>query len=294
MMMLRVELSLVLALICFAGCGQSSTKPTTQPSTDANSSTPASDHTLESSAPQADEQWAQVLAEVVTEEGLVHYERFKSAGLNSKLQQVVAGYAKTPLADHIDRRKALLCNAYNANVIAAIVRQQDIAPVESIQDTPGFLDQMNIVVAESQYTLNGLRDRLREFRDPRIHGSLVSGRRGDPPLAATPLTPHKLSEQLDSQSRRWVEKRVRVTGRGLALSDLFQMYEDDFKIQPYQGVMGFIRRHASTNSSIRDFMRSQSDVQLLYGPHDARLNQAMHDPAAAPEATEAAENQSHE
>ena len=260
------------ALLALTGCDKGS--PPAQGS-ETSASKPEQAPDIQAAVPEADTQLTNILSAVVADNGLVHYEQFQDATLRNALHEAVDGYAQAVLPTDTDARKAMLCNAYNANVMAMIAVRQAEGPLQSVQDVPGFFDESKVKVGGAEMTLDQLHFELREFRDPRIHAVLVAGTRGSPPLRAAAFVPKNLNEQLDAQARRFVETKNRLTGHGVGISEIFKRYEEDFKVEPYGDALAFIKRHASTHSMIRDFMRSQPDFETTYLPYDWRLNQAL-------------------
>ena len=91
---------------------------------------------------------------------------------------------------------AFYLNAYNANVIKAVVERY---PVASVAKVKGFFDRKKIRVAGSTLTLNALEHQVirKRFAEPRIHFALVCAARSCPPLPSRAFSAKRLEQDLE-------------------------------------------------------------------------------------------------
>jgi hypothetical protein len=190
----------------------------------------------------------------------------------------VAGYAAAELPPESPPtvRLALWCNAYNANVLQMASEESRKDGFKTVKDVPGFFDQRSIAVAGTTTTLDALEDRLRGLNDPRIHAALVRGAMSSPALRSEPYVAERLDEQLNEQTRAWLEDLTcnRLTRTGLLLNKVFEWRAEDFEVEPYNGVRGFLRKRARPNGLMREFMRTAPNLKIEYMEYDWKLNDA--------------------
>jgi hypothetical protein len=230
-----------------------------------------------SSRSPVDEQYAALLEEIVTDDGMVRYELLATDPLRGDLQAVVAGYALEPLTDkaQVNERKARWCNAYNANVLHILLEERARPGFTSINVVPGVFSARSISVAGESLTLDGLKDRLRAMNDARIHAALVFGARACPPLRCEPYEADRIEEQLDDQCLRWLDdpSKHHPGRRGLLVSQIFEWHASDFDSPPYHGTLGFIRKHGRSGGSLRNAIRGMGgSPQIRYLPFAWNLN----------------------
>jgi hypothetical protein len=133
-----------------------------------------------------------------------------------------------------NERLAYWINAYNALILKIIIENY---PVESIKD----INFIGFTVWLTKNTLGGkeisfksleddiIRDR---FKDPRIHFAINCASVGCPPLAPWAYTADKLDEQMDLQTRKFVNDTtnfyVDEQNQTIYMSSIFDWYEDDY------------------------------------------------------------------
>ena len=255
----------------FSGCAEASTAdpptqlPTTQPKT-------------ESALASVNRTYAALLKDIVTPDGLVRYDVLGESPRRRSLQAIVAVYAKADLPSGDDEKLAFLCNAYNVNVLKMVVGDAAKEDFTSVMDIPGFFDTRSITVAGKQMTLNGLEnEQIRPMGDPRIHAALVCAAMSCPPLRGEPYTAKRLDEQLNDQSRRWINDPTRngIDDQGrLSVSMIMQWYGKDFSVEPYRGVVGFVRAFAKPAGPIGRRLSRGDAPQVHFLKYDWRLNRA--------------------
>jgi hypothetical protein len=224
-----------------------------------------------------EEAFGNLLSEIVDEDGYVRYEALAREPHAAQLRKAVENYEVAPPPDTDGAKKALWCNAYNANVLAMIAQQQrQTGNVATVKEIPGFFDEKPIKVCGESLTLDQLEGRLRKLGDPRIHGALVGGARSCPPLRREPFMAHRIDEQLNDQCRRWLDDNLknRASERMLLLSETFKWFAEDFNVQPFGGARGFVKKFSRPRGLIRDLLNRMPAVEIGYLPHDWRLNQS--------------------
>jgi hypothetical protein len=124
---------------------------------------------------------------------------------------------------------ALYLNAYNANVIKAVVERYPLASVAKVK---GFFDRKKIRVAGSTLTLNALEHQVirKRFAEPRIHFALVCAARSCPPLPSRAFSAKRLEQDLERLTRSFLNSRegARITRGRVTVSKLFEWYGEDF------------------------------------------------------------------
>ena len=239
-------------LAMFSGCAEASTAdsptqlPTTQPKT-------------ESALASVNRTYATLLKDIVTPDGLVRYDVLGESPRRRSLQAIVAAYAKADLPPSDDEKLAFLCNAYNVNVLKMVVGETAKEDFTSVM------------------TLNALEnEQIRPMGDPRIHAALVCAAMSCPPLRDEPYTAKRLDEQLNDQSRRWINdpNRNGIDEQGLGVSMIMQWYGDDFSVEPYGGVVGFVRAFAEPAGPIGRLLSREDAPPVHFLKYDWRLNRA--------------------
>ena len=264
--------AMVSTLAMFSGCAEASTADSPPPIT---TTQPKTESTLAS----VNRTYAALLKDIVTPDGLVRYDVLGESPRRRSLQEIVAVYAKADLPSGDDEKLAFLCNAYNVNVLNMVVSETAKEGFTSVMDVPGFFDTLSITVAGKQLTLNALEnEHIRPMGDPRIHAALVCAAMSCPPLRDEPFTAKQLDEQLNDQCRRWINDPTRngIDDQGrLSVSMIMQWYGDDFSVEPYRGVVGFVRTFAEPAGPIGRLLSREDQPQVHFLKYDWRLNRAQ-------------------
>ncbi len=192
-----------------------------------------------------------VLGAVVQPDGQVDYGTL-AARHRDELDAALAAVARQdPDALRTDAQKtAFLINAYNAHVLARVLASPRATNLER-QDLFGAFFRQPVAVAGQTMTLDQLehgvlrrQDRvnggavpraLRALRpsrvDHRIHAALNCAAVSCPPLRARSYRAATLDADLDARFRLFVAspRAVRLGGRRLVVSSLFDWFADDFE-----------------------------------------------------------------
>ena len=293
----RLNLAILLAAVLLVGCDRTSLNPgngVDSEATDlsASAASPVTDEVQDADPTEvvpstvisyqtprarADFVMSQLLPALVTEEGLVRYEQLSQERLKTLLGIAVREYGQALQTSDPKDRIAVWANAYNANVLMYAMREFGKPGFNSVLDVPGFFDSRPVVVTMETLTLNDLEnERIRPLGDPRIHVALVCGAMSCPVLRQDVYETARLDEQLDAQSRRWINDTTknRVEGDVLHLSEIFKWYEDDFKVEPYGGVVGFVKAFAEPGGELARFLESNPEPRIEWITYDWKLNLA--------------------
>ena len=226
----------------------------------------------------ADFTFNSVLYSAVNEHGLVDYDELERPTTEENLERVVQIYGEAELPEDADARTAFWCNAYNANVLLILHREQRRDPeLRDVLSIEGFFDQKQIKVGREIMVLNDLEHKkLRPLGDPRIHAALVCGAVSCPPLRREAFEAARLDAQLDDQSRRWINdaSKNHVEAAGLSISMILDWFKDDFIVEPFGGRIGFVRQFAAPGGPIDQYLKTNPEPVLLFEPYDWRINDA--------------------
>jgi hypothetical protein len=221
--------------------------------------------------------FARILAEVVTPDGLVHYDKLGEPARLAALNAEIARLGSMQLPADRDERMALWCNAYNANVLAMALAESRKPGFESVVKVPGFFDARKITVCGESLTLNALENqRIRPLGDPRIHAALVCAAVSCPPLRAEPYMADRLDEQFSDQCKRWVNDptKFRIEDGRLGLSEILNWYGSDFDAPPYGSPVGFVLAYAKPAGEIARYVVNNDPARTTWLTYDWALNRA--------------------
>lgn len=135
--------------------------------------------------------------------------------------------------DSLSRSESLAywLNLYNAGALA-LASEAHHAGLTSVLRTPGIFHRDRFTVMGEPLSLDDVEHgKIRRFRDPRIHGSLVCGSLSCPTLRPEPFTGGHLDNQLEDQMRRFLAGgavTLEPEQRLVSMSKVFQLYGPDF------------------------------------------------------------------
>ncbi len=262
--------------------------------------TPAAGEQVEESAPgpeaTADVALARVL-ERVDGDGLVDYAGLKAdtGDLDAWVAAIAGLEPETFESWSEERQIAFWTNAYNGLTLKAIV---DHYPIErrasmgaimhprGIRWIPGVWDKLTFTVVGRQLTLNAIEHEILrvEYDEPRIHAALVCAAISCPPLRSEPFIAERLDDQLDDQTRRFLDQSLRIdrdAGR-VSLSKILDWYGSDFELsfEPEEGFEG----HSDAERAVLNFIAGyldeadaeylrSGDYEVEYSSYDWSLNE---------------------
>ena len=268
-------------LILLASCAASTPSNQAQ-----NTNTQAQTSTVAQAAPLNYDDYAEVLATYVTDNGLVDYEKLQENrqqldNFNAALGAVSpATYESWSEAEQI----AFLTNAYNSFTLQSIIDQNPLK--KSIKDIPGVWKGREFDIAGQTKTLDNIEHQtLRaNFNEPRIHVALVCAAMSCPPLRNEPYTGEKLDAQLDNQTRKFLESphglKIDREEKIVYLSSIFKWFGKDWE-QTYgvdekftgnaseRAVLNFISKYLTPEE--REYLE-QGDYEVKYLDYDWSLN----------------------
>jgi len=183
-------------------------------------------------------------------------------------------------------RLAFWINAYNAYTLKLVA---DAYPIDSIHDLStggriiGWLikrSPWDIRFAEiggKDYTLNEIEHEVirKRFNEPRIHFAIVCAAISCPPLRSEAYLPEKLGDQLDEQTRQFLNDRRSNrfdfrAGRAW-LSPIFSWFEEDFGASD-EAVMAFVARYLDQNETAQT-PKNEGRWKVEYTDYDWSLNE---------------------
>jgi hypothetical protein len=209
-----------------------------------------------------------VVKKVVNDQGQVDYKALKAD--RNELEKYVVALAKT--SPHQDptvfptREEALAywINAYNAAVLFAVTERPQMRSVND--DVKNFFYFTEYQFGNEKWSLYKLENEVvrKEFSEPRIHFALNCASAGCPELPPEAFVPAKLEEQLAREAKEFCanEKKVRVDGKVVWVSQIFEWYADDFKADG--GPIGFCKRWGRVDLP--------DDGEVKFTPYDWAMN----------------------
>ena len=206
--------------------------------------------------------WDQLLKEYVTPTGKVDYSGLKQ---DSRLDLYLDQLAQNPVSDAWSRSQKLAywINAYNAFTVKLITEHY---PVASIRDIQRPWAKKFVELGEQKYSLNQIEhDIIRPlFQEPRIHFALVCAAISCPKLLNTSYQPELLDQQLDHQTRYFLNKsgKNKLAQNQVSISQLFNWYGRDFKEK--ESIIAFLNRYSETA------IDPKAKIEFL--PYDWSLN----------------------
>ncbi len=161
--------------------------------------------------------------------------------------------------------QAFYINAYNLAVIKGVVNKY---PIKSPLNIKGFFDKTTYNLGGKVTTLNDLENKIlrKNFpKEARFHFVLVCAGLGCPPIISAAYTPSSLERQLQRQTTKALNnpKFIRVKGKKVQLSQIFEWYKVDFT------------HNGSEVDFVNTFRKEKipSDAKVSYYTYDWSLNQ---------------------
>lgn len=170
-----------------------------------------------------------------------------------------------------DEKKAFYVNAYNAAAIAIVL---DRYPVKSIRDIDGAFPKIRRRIGGEELSLDDVENRLREFKDARIHFAIVCVSESCPPLRPTAYRAETISADLDGQARAFINdprknEIDRARGR-LALSKIFDWNRREFE-RDAGSIPRFVARYVADRETAS--WLTSAGLSPRYLEYDWSLNQ---------------------
>lgn len=245
--------------------------------------------------------YAAVLSTHVNQDGLVNYKNLVADP--EQLDRFYAQLAAFSPDSHPalfpseNHKFAYWINAYNATVLKGVIEYYPIDSVEDVEhpgilfffpDKSGFFFFQRFTYGGQETSLYYLENYVirGRFDDPRFHFALNCASLGCPALPQVPFLAETLEDQLDHETRKFINdpEKVRydVAANTLYLSKIFDWYERDFtdwlkKRNPegQQALVDYVLLYFE--AEIADVLRqNRSTVKINYLPYDWGLNDVKH------------------
>lgn len=164
-------------------------------------------------------------------------------------------------------------NLYNVSVVGVVV---DNYPVESIRDiSTDPIVRLNVFkkpyvkVEGGTLSLDDVEhEKIRKpFKDPRIHFAINCAAESCPPIRPEPYVGARIGQQLDDQTRRFLNATVRVEGDAVHVTKIMDWFKDDFE-QWGGGTLAFLRKHLPPEKA----RRIGAEAEVEYDDYSWRLN----------------------
>ncbi|HUP01828.1 MAG TPA: DUF547 domain-containing protein [Gemmatimonadota bacterium] len=222
--------------------------------------------------------YASLLSQYV-DDGAVDYARWKADDPPAWRRFLAWLESADPASMPLPDRRAFWINAYNARVIAGVLKRY---PIDSVRDVgflggrvKGFFVRREHPVAGRVRTLDEIeQDILLEppLWDARIHWALSCASLSCPRLRAEPFHGSRLDMQLDFQARTFLNSpnghRLDSDARTLYLSRIFDWYSEDF-----ERAAGSVRDYAARYlTGAAAAAAGQATYRIQYLDYDWGLN----------------------
>lgn len=216
--------------------------------------------------------WTKILAKHVRDNGLVDYKGFASdiVELNA-----YADYLSDnpPTEAWTDNEKiAYWINAYNVFTVKLIV---DNYPIESIKDLNPTISIPTVrsvwtkewfQIGGEDFSLDRIEHKIlrKDFEEPRIHFAVNCASISCPVLRNEAYTAEKLDNQLDEQTRLFLNdaSRNKITPQRVEVSKIFSWFGGDFK--EGQSLIQFLNKYTE--------VRIEENAKVRFMDYDWDLN----------------------
>ncbi|MEH1919224.1 DUF547 domain-containing protein [Nostoc sp.] len=228
------------------------------------------------------EPWDRLLRQYVDQEGRVNYIAWKT-----EQPQAIANWLSSQknLAftsdSNTSEQLALWINLYNAFTISTILERY---PLESIRPRilgiPNwlaflwFFQRRAYYIFDEHYSLAQIENQIlrNKLQEPRIHFAIVCASVGCPLLRAGAYFPQQVTQQLDEDTRRFINNPEKVRydsdSKTLYCSKIFKWYRQDF-LKVKSSIPEYIRSYLETDLPIN----ASTPISYLY--YDWSLNQRI-------------------
>ncbi|MBT3220456.1 MAG: DUF547 domain-containing protein [Proteobacteria bacterium] len=233
-------------------------------------------------------QWDAVLAEVVTHDGYVDYDRLEEK--RDVLDQFVA-FLRTNRGNPsvINTHHAFWLNAHNALVLHQVLYRDR---PESVLDVDGWFPiEGSGFFMETSYEVRGewlsmwdiQHERLRQRNlDIRDHSAMNLAAVSSPPFRNEVYKVNRMSNQLRDQMKAWVNdevRGVRIENGEALFNDLFEQYSNDFSFwEVGDDLCSVTGRYAEPTLQAELSRLSQEGCPHRFMEFDWRLNDVSNRP----------------
>jgi len=219
------------------------------------------------------QKWETILSTYVDGNGLVNYDGLKANRdvLDSFIKSQIESAVIDSLSDN--EKKAFWINAYNALTMRLIVDHYPLkfGGIRTINWGKPWSIKMK--VADQELSLGDIEHEiLRKWdpMDPRIHFAINCASIGCPKLPNTYFDPQRLEEQLDHETRRFINDLQKVqldkTKNILYHSAIFNWFKEDF-----------LRNHPDKLTYILKYINKSDKEYILSNKDDIKLKELKYD-----------------
>ena len=181
---------------------------------------------------------------------LVDYDRWAKNPLHKKALEALLSTDPSRLT--ATRKMAFWINAYNLLTIDLIIKNAERKSIKNLGSWwQSPWKKHHWTINNQSITLDQIEHEiLRPMGDPRIHMAINCASLSCPDLRREPYDPKKLSQQLDAQTRAFLNDKTKgmvITPDGLVLSPIFKWFAEDFAedFGREDGIIRFIRKYKS-------------------------------------------------
>lgn len=196
------------------------------------------------SEPPSHDIFDELLHQYVSEKGSVDYKGL--AQDKERLKEYTALLSENPPHEDWSRYESLTywINAYNAFTLEMIIDHYPVSSITKLHDGKPW-DVKWINIGDKQYSLNQIEnDIIRpQYKEPRIHFAVNCAASSCPPLLNEAFQPYKLDEQLELQTKKFINNKDynQISGKNARISKIFEWYGEDFGdlksyIKKYTGI----------------------------------------------------------
>ena len=216
------------------------------------------------------EEYSRLLGKYVTPNGVRYAAWHGNAADRAALGRVVAAIAQEKPGAGREAKLAFYVNAYNANILAAVLEKYPLRSVRDIAPLFGVFTQPRITVSGERMSFNHLeKDLLLSLKEPRVHFALNCASASCPPLRNAAYTAAKLDAELEQGTTAFLNQNPRGVavsdgGKRAAVSKIFDWNAKDF--QAAGGVLPFVNRYRKPPLP--------DDAKVSYQEYDWSLNAA--------------------
>lgn len=226
-------------------------------------------------SPPSHEQWSNLLAKHVRDNGDVDYKGFIKDSIDlNKYLDLLSNNAPDPNKWTDEERLAYWINAYNAFTIQIVIRHypidgiKEIASGLSIPFVSTTWDIKFIELGGERINLNRIEHGIirNEFEEPRIHFAVNCASVSCPILRNEAYNADNLEEQLEDQVKTFINDPSRnkfISEEKAEVSKLFTWFAGDFKKKD-KSIIDFINRYS--------YQKLKPEAELSYLEYNWGLN----------------------
>ncbi len=188
-------------------------------------------------------EFSQLLDRYVKPGGVDYAAWHENAADLERLDGVAEGIAKGRPEGSRDARLAWYLNAYNALILDEILERYPYANTNPLR-RKAFFSGKDLDVAGEKMSFDRLEHEIirPEFKEPLIHFALNCASVSCPPLLDRAYTAERLDADLRRQALKFLDgsnpEGLRVKGRAVHITPLFQWFSEDFGDDPLAFING--------------------------------------------------------